>query len=161
MIWLAAFLTLTINAVKMLEIEFLDCPPALIDEQLVTQILLRALEESAFEAPDHPQVAIKYMSDKDIRILNRDFRGQDKPTNVLSFPNDEGGYLGDIALSGETIAREAQEQEKPEKDHMTHMILHGFLHLLGYDHVEETEAEEMEALEIRLLEEFKVKNPYL
>ena len=79
----------------------------------------------------------------------------------MSFPNDEGSYLGDIAISGETILREAQEQDKPDKDHATHMILHGFLHLLGYDHIEDDDAEEMEELEVRLLHEFGIKNPYL
>ncbi len=161
MIWSDASSTPMINAAKMLDIEFIDCPSSLIDQAPIAKLLERAIEESAFEAPDAPQVAIKYMTDSEIQNLNNNFRNKDKPTNVLSFPNDEGSYLGDIAISGETILREAQEQDKPDKDHATHMILHGFLHLLGYDHIEDDDAEEMEELEVRLLHEFGIKNPYL
>ncbi|MBI1328196.1 MAG: rRNA maturation RNase YbeY [Alphaproteobacteria bacterium] len=99
-------------------------------------------------------------NDKTIKKLNRDFRGKNKPTNVLSFPNDDENYLGDIALAIETIKREAKALKKPMKDYLAHLALHGFLHLLGYDHMTDTEAKEMEALETKILTEYGYTRPY-
>ena len=102
--------------------------------------------------------------------MNREYRDMDKPTNVLSFATldsddpvpDEGPYpLGDIILSYQTIDREANEQGKFFKDHFTHMIVHGTLHLVGYDHQTEDEATHMETLEIRILEKMNIQNPYM
>lgn len=99
--------------------------------------------------------------DGEIQRFNNEFRDKDKPTNVLSFPADEPGELGDLILSYDTIVREAEEQGKSLDAHVTHMIIHGILHLLGFDHEEsEEEAEEMEALEIDLLNALGVSNPY-
>ncbi len=118
-----------------------------------------------------PELTVTLMDDTAIKILNRDYRGKNKPTNVLSFPmfNSLGeipsgaGHipLGDIMIAFETIRREADEQEKSLSDHFTHMLVHGFLHLLGYDHMTDKEAEEMESLEIRILKKFSVANPYV
>ena len=109
-------------------------------------------------------VTIVLSDDAEVQILNRDYRQKNKPTNVLSFPNgevDEGvRQLGDIILAYETIQREAAEQNKSVKDHLTHLTIHGVLHLLGYDHIEETEAETMEAIEIRILSRMGIANPY-
>lgn len=105
-------------------------------------------------------VCIRIVSKEESQQLNRDFRQQDKPTNVLSFPFDEPDYLGDLALCHEIIAAEAEAQGKTLLAHYQHMTLHGILHLLGYDHETEAEAVEMEALEIKLLAQLGVKDPY-
>jgi probable rRNA maturation factor len=99
--------------------------------------------------------------DGTVQDLNGRFRGQDKPTNVLSFPAPGGiGSLGDIALAYATCAREADEQGKPLEDHLQHLVAHGVLHLLGYDHLEEAEAEVMETEERRILAGLGVPDPY-
>ena len=104
-----------------------------------------------------------------VQNLNKQYRGKDKPTNVLSFPqieaedmhdNHDGESLGDIIVALETLQKEAEEQEKSFQDHFTHMLVHGFLHLCGYDHLEEKQAEEMETLEVRILADLGIRNPY-
>ena len=101
-----------------------------------------------------------------LRALNARFRGIDRPTNVLSFPAAEPGRpgkaraLGDIALAFETLEREAAELAIPLADHYRHLIAHGFLHLIGYDHETDTEAERMEALETRILARLGAADPY-
>ncbi len=97
--------------------------------------------------------------DKRLKGLNRQFRGKNKPTNVLSFPDDHEPF-GGIALAFETIQREAKEQGKPFVNHAKHMILHGFLHLLGFDHQSDREARLMERLETAILAELAIPNPY-
>jgi probable rRNA maturation factor len=103
------------------------------------------------------------------RQLNREYRGQDEATNVLAFPVWEAGMrlppgppvlLGDIVLALETVAQEAAEQEKPIGDHLVHLIVHGVLHLLGYDHLTQVEAATMESLERLILAELGVPDPY-
>lgn len=116
------------------------------------------------------EVTVTLASDKQIKILNRDHRGKNKPTNVLSFPlwddrseiprGKDAVPVGDIIIAYETMAREAVEQGKTLKAHTTHMLVHGFLHLLGYDHMNDTEAEEMEALEVKILKKLGIKDPY-
>lgn len=106
------------------------------------------------------EATIKWCDDTEIRELNHQFRGQDKPTNVLSFPDGVDGYLGDIAISLETIKREAIEQQKSPDDHLAHMVVHGVLHLLGYDHENDADATEMETLEINILAKMGIDNPY-
>lgn len=107
------------------------------------------------------EVALALSDDAHLQQLNAQFRQIDKPTNVLSFENDTEPFLGDIALSFETIKREAQEQEKTLEAHFTHIVLHGILHLLGFDHMNEKEALEMEALEVKLLTALNISNPYV
>lgn len=100
--------------------------------------------------------------DAQVQSLNRDYRAKDKPTNVLSFPDGEHGHLGDIILAYETVAREAVEQGKDFNNHMAHLVVHGVLHLLGYDHeLGEDEAEDMEAREIAILHRLGIENPYV
>lgn len=100
--------------------------------------------------------------DEAVRDLNARFRGKDSPTNVLSFPaaaNPEG-FLGDIALAFGVCAREAADQGKPLGNHLSHLVAHGVLHLLGYDHETDADAEEMEALERAILKPLGVPDPY-
>lgn len=119
----------------------------------------------------HPlEVSLLFTDDAEQRGLNRDWRKQDKPTNVLSFPNmDEESWqaapgrlqlLGDVVLARETVTREAAEQGKSLADHAVHLVVHGTLHLLGYDHEEAAEAEDMEELERAILAELGIADPY-
>ena len=105
------------------------------------------------------ELSIAFVNDARIQELNRDYREKDKPTNVLSFPMD-GALLGDIVLAFETIAGEAKEQGKIFEHHLTHLIVHGFLHVLGYDHLDDKSAAEMEAIEITTLAQLGIDNPY-
>jgi probable rRNA maturation factor len=110
-------------------------------------------------------VALLLTDDAAVRRLNAQWRGIDKPTNVLSFPPAPGGAgdvksLGDIAIAYETTAREAQAEEKPFADHLAHLCVHGFLHLMGYDHESEAQAETMESLERVILARLGVPDPY-
>jgi probable rRNA maturation factor len=107
-------------------------------------------------------VTILLTSDEAVRALNARFRGHDKPTNVLSFPAPESAHphLGDIALAYGVCAAEAESQGKPLAHHLTHLTVHGVLHLLGYDHETESEAEAMEALERTLVARFGIADPY-
>jgi len=112
---------------------------------------------------EHTEMSVVFSSDAHIRELNHDFRGKDKPTNVLSFEgnwDEDGSEIGDVLLAYETVLAEAQEADISLKDHTIHLIIHGFLHLLGYDHDDDEEAEEMESLEIEILEKLNISNPY-
>jgi probable rRNA maturation factor len=133
-------------------------------ETFVAETLQAAVAASGDELAEGAEISLLFCDDARIRELNRQFRGQDKPTNVLSFPGPEplesAQFLGDIAMAFETVAREAQEQGKTLEQHSRHMIVHGVLHLLGYDHEESDEAEAMEALEIDILNKLGVENPY-
>lgn len=119
------------------------------------------------------EIAVRLTDDAEVHALNRDFRGKDKPTNVLSFPqvqddlleglanSDDGEILlGDIVLARETCAREAEEKGVSLEDHATHLIVHGTLHLVGYDHMDDVSAAAMEALEVKALASLGIANPY-
>lgn len=113
------------------------------------------------------EVCVLLTDDEQVRRLNAAWRAKDKPTNVLSFPAEaipglpeEAQPLGDIALALETCTREAGEKGVPVENHMSHLIVHGLLHLLGYDHVEEEDAGVMEDLERRILERLGIGDPY-
>lgn len=113
-------------------------------------------------------VAVRIVGRDEIHSLNRDFRQRDKATNVLSFPagkieglpTDERQPLGDIVVCAAIVAAEALEQDKAEADHWAHMLVHGTLHLLGYDHESDVEADAMESLEAQILRDFGIANPY-
>jgi probable rRNA maturation factor len=110
------------------------------------------------------ELAIVLTDDSTIRLLNRNWRGVDAPTNVLSFPANRAGgappFIGDIVLAYETITREARAEHKPFAHHTAHLAVHGFLHLLGYDHVRKKDAEEMEQLERDILRRLRIPDPY-
>jgi probable rRNA maturation factor len=134
----------------------------------VKPALRRAI--SAAAAPmqlEESELAIVLTDDAAVRKLNRRWRGSDKATNVLSFPahglvppGSGPRPLGDVVIAYETMAREAQEQGLPLTHHLTHLAVHGFLHLLGYDHESDTEAETMEQLERDILARLDVPDPY-
>lgn len=106
-------------------------------------------------------ISVLLADDAALRALNRDWRGKDQPTNVLSFPAPAGrDALGDIALAAETVAAEAAAQAKPFAAHMAHLLTHGLLHLLGYDHEADAEAELMESRERAILAALGLPDPY-
>jgi probable rRNA maturation factor len=106
-------------------------------------------------------LTVALSDDKRVRALNKRDRRKDKPTNVLSYPSGEKSFLGDIVLARQTVWREAREQKKTPADHVAHMVVHGALHLLGYDHeTSDGDAERMEALERRILKKLGIADPY-
>lgn len=126
-----------------------------------------AAKALAADLPQAAEVAISLVDDARIRTMNRTWRGRDAPTNVLSFPaapppaGPTGPIaLGDIAIAYETTAREAADEGKPLENHVSHLVIHGFLHLLGHDHAHEEEAEEMEALERAVLATLGIPDPF-
>ena len=114
------------------------------------------------------EVSVRIVDEAEMRALNRKYRDQDKPTNVLAFPAGDAGFalpgeillLGDVVVCAVVVAREADEQGKSLEHHWAHMLVHGTLHLLGHDHVGDEKAEAMEALERRILDEFGIADPY-
>ncbi len=120
----------------------------------------------ADEADEDFEASVMLTDDAHIQELNRTWRAKDKPTNVLSFPAPEPPgatgprHLGDIALAYETLVRESEDESKELAHHFAHLIVHGVLHLLGYDHEANDEAEAMEALEIEALARLGIANPY-
>ena len=127
--------------------------------------VFEALKQSGAKVRGVSELSIVLTDDAEQQGLNRDWRGIDKPTNVLSFPQIEPfgpvtGILGDIVLARETLEREAAELGKPFTDHYTHLVVHGFLHILGYDHIEEAQALVMEGLETKILATLGIPDPY-
>lgn len=115
--------------------------------------------------PDRLEIALLACDDARIAALNTDFRGKNAATNVLSWPASASppvaeGALGDIAIAYDTCAREALENGISVQDHVTHLLIHGILHLLGYDHISDDEAHIMEGLEIKALAKLGISNPY-
>lgn len=127
---------------------------------------LKAEEKQPFPAMP-PEVSLVFSDDAQVRAINAEWRGQDKPTNVLSFPafplvpgGKPGPMLGDIIIARETVEREAADLDKSFNDHLTHLMVHGFLHLFGYDHMDSGEAERMESIETRILATLGLSDPY-
>lgn len=112
------------------------------------------------------EMTVRIVDEAESHELNLTYRGKDRPTNVLSFPfkcpdEVELPLLGDLVICRQVVEREAAEQEKPLMAHWAHMVVHGSLHLLGYDHIEDDEAEEMESLETQIMQGLGFDDPYL
>lgn len=130
-------------------------------EKQLTEWVTAALKSRLEQA----ELSIRIVDSEESQQLNSQYRGKDKPTNVLSFPFEmpEGislDLLGDLVICAEVVAREAQEQNKPLIHHWSHMVIHGVLHLLGFDHINNEEAEEMEQLEREILASLDIPDPY-
>jgi probable rRNA maturation factor len=125
-------------------------------------VALRAAEAALAGAEQTGDLVVLLTGDAEVHALNRDHRGQDKPTNVLSFPAAPSAapHLGDVALAFETCAREAAEQGKSLEQHLQHLVAHGVLHLLGWDHMTEAEAQAMEDRERVILAGLGAPDPY-
>lgn len=136
---------------------------ALADAQHIISQAAEAVARELGRGDGSGMVAVALSSDASVETLNGQFRGKAKPTNVLSFPAGEGaedGFAGDIIMACETVEREAREQGVPLAHHVQHLVVHGILHLFGYDHVLTGDAERMEAIEISILSKLGVANPY-
>jgi len=128
--------------------------------------LQRVLDAAVTPFQADAEVTIRIVDEAESQQLNFDYRDKDKPTNVLSFPFQcppgiELPLLGDLVICAQVVAREAAEQGKTLQAHWAHMVVHGSLHLLGFDHINEDDAEEMEAEEIQILHDLGFANPYL
>jgi probable rRNA maturation factor len=152
-------------------VEVLAESPLWGDEPQAETVVRRAVLAAAAATAAAGEISLVLADDAALRALNRTWRGIDKPTNVLSFPaapavrGEARGprrprILGDIAIAHETVRREAAAEGKPFEHHLAHLAVHGFLHLLGYDHESESEAEDMERLECTILAGLGVSDPY-
>ncbi|KHT45252.1 rRNA maturation RNase YbeY [Vibrio sinaloensis] len=124
------------------------------------------LDKTIIPFQQDAELTIRIVDEEESHQLNHEYRGKDKPTNVLSFPFEvppgiEMNLLGDLIICKQVVEREAQEQNKPLLAHWAHMVVHGSLHLLGYDHIEDDEAEEMESLETEIMQGMGFEDPYL
>jgi probable rRNA maturation factor len=134
-----------------------DLPNA---EQLSNWVQLAVGERRPFT-----EITIRIVDGEESQTLNHEYRGKDKPTNVLSFPFEapegiELDLLGDLVICAPVVSQEAQDQNKSLMDHWAHMVIHGTLHLQGYDHISDEQAEEMESLETQLLARIGIADPY-
>lgn len=139
-----------------------DAPDCDLDLETLSQGAVRAAMSVAKpEIKTASELSVMICGDTTIKALNHEWRGKDSATNVLSFPNQPGGpLLGDIVISLDTLIREADLEQKPLDSHFSHLMVHGFLHLFGYDHLDDREAETMESLETEILKKLGVANPY-
>jgi probable rRNA maturation factor len=135
-------------------------------ETVVADAVAAAFAEAKLKALPDAELAVTLSDDARVAELNGEWRDKPKPTNVLTFPAVEpdetaaAPMLGDVILAFETVEREAREEGKSLSDHVSHLVVHGVLHLFGYDHLDDEEAEEMEALETRALARLGVADPY-
>ena len=146
-----------------INIEKGDWPEGLVP--LAERVLATALERSGYAVDGPCEISVLLTDDAAQQALNREWRGKDKSTNVLSFPALDAddpieGLLGDISLAHETLVREADELEKPFAQHFAHLLVHGMLHILGYDHLSEDEALAMEARETDIMGLLGYPDPY-
>ncbi len=145
--------------------EDIDEPPQLPGHDAIEGAVTTTLAAAGLNARD-PDLCIRFAADAEVRRLNRQWRGQDRVTDVLSFPlqdgpeYDPGEPLGDIVLAVPFILSEAERLGLPAADHALHLIVHACLHLLGHDHAEDTEAERMQALENAIMQRLGLHSPY-
>lgn len=135
--------------------------------ELATQAVKTSVEYADLMHPQGAELSIVLTNDDHVQNLNLQWRSIDKPTNVLSFPGEDirpgemsGQLLGDIVISIDTLKREANLENKSVDDHFCHLIIHGFLHLFGYDHETDEDAETMESLERSILAKLGIADPY-
>jgi probable rRNA maturation factor len=151
-----------------LDVEIVRHDAAWARAEIGDALLTRAARAGFATAPPRRagayHVTLALTDDAEMRALNRTWRGKDAPTNVLSFPADdaigEPGFLGDVVLTYDTSLEEAREQDIALADHVAHLVVHGVLHLLGFDHVDDAEAERMEDVERRALASLGIADPY-
>lgn len=135
-------------------------------EAVIEAAVSAAFAEAGLSARPDAELSVTLADDARVRALNAEWRAKDKPTNVLTFPAVEpeetadAPMLGDVILAFETVEREAREEGKPLADHVSHLTIHGVLHLFGHDHLQDSEAEAMEAIEIRALARLGIADPY-
>lgn len=134
-------------------------------ESLAERAVLEAIRHAKPKVKGAAELSILLTNDEEQHELNQQWRGKDSSTNVLSFPQIEPfgpviGILGDITLARETLIREAEEQGVTFEAHFTHLMVHGFLHILGYDHITDAQALQMESLETQILASLGVEDPY-
>jgi len=135
-------------------------------EQRSIKSFCRKMILAAWESEEPAEVSVVLADDDFVHVLNRDYRGQDKPTNVLSFenatkpPKGQPWMAGDIIVAFETVQKEAEALQIPFLAHLAHLLVHGALHLQGYDHLNDKEAEKMESLEIKIMKRLGYENPY-
>ncbi|MCW4628008.1 rRNA maturation RNase YbeY [Marinomonas rhodophyticola] len=146
-----------------------------LDLQIATEDTARLPSEADFrlwvekalpDSDEEFEVTIRIVDEEESHALNHEYRGKDKPTNVLSFPfeappESELPLLGDLVICTQIVAKEAEEQNKELLHHWAHMTIHGILHLRGYDHINDDEADEMESIETKLLASLSISDPYL
>lgn len=147
-----------------------DCWQTEPNAEAVIQRAINAAAEFADADVGDAELAVMLTDDSGIQTLNSNWRGIDKPTNVLSFPalqptgtgtpDDAPRMLGDIAIAYQTTRKEADDEQKPFDHHLSHLAVHGFLHLIGYDHEKDDDAEAMESLEAEILAQLGIPDPY-
>jgi probable rRNA maturation factor len=163
--------TLVSSALPLTEVLVVaDCWQTEPDAEAVIHRAINAAAEIAEADVGEAEIAVMLTDDSGIRTLNSNWRGIDKPTNVLSFPalqptgagapSDAPRMLGDIAIAYETTRKEADDEQKPFDHHLSHLAVHGFLHLIGYDHEKDADAEAMESLEQEILAQLGIPDPY-
>lgn len=160
------------NCASTLDIDIIreagDWARALPGAEELARCAVEATAKRVGNIPPHAELSVLLTDDAHQRVLNREWRGKDKPTNVLSFPGDDidsapaGApvLLGDISIAFETTTREAGEMQKSLADHFCHLVVHGMLHVLGFDHETDQDADEMEPVEIEVLAGLGVSSPY-
>jgi probable rRNA maturation factor len=147
-----------------------ECWQSEADAEAVIHRAIATAAEIADADVGEAELAVMLTDDAGIRTLNNNWRGIDRPTNVLSFPalqptgpsspDDAPRMLGDVAIAYETMHREARDEQKPFDHHLSHLAVHGFLHLIGYDHENDADAEIMETLESKILAQLGIPDPY-
>lgn len=147
-----------IDLVVQNESTFHDIP----NEENLKKWVTTVLDEEHMDA----ELCIRIVDEEESAELNNYYRKKNRPTNILSFPNEtlpgvKSHYLGDLVICAPLVSSEANEQSKLLADHWAHLVIHGILHLLGYDHEDELDAEVMEGIEIKILKQLGIKNPYI
>lgn len=160
---------MTLSTAMAVDVQIVCEDPDVPAESKIERWVKRTIDASGASLPGGAEVSVRLVDTEEMRNLNRDYRQKDKVTNVLSFPSgdlaglpgDAPRPLGDIVICAAVVSEEAAEQGKSASDHWAHMLIHGTLHLLGYDHESDAEAAEMEGLETRILVSNGLADPYI